>query len=243
MYVDGVQQLLDALGRLRVFGLLCRLPGPLPRTHRGVVAREVVLAQQLPDLQLDQVQQLRIVHQVHLVQEDHQVGDVDLTGQEDVLAGLRHRAVSGRDHQDRPVHLGGAGDHVLDVVRVTGTVDVGVVAGLRLILHVRRGDRQNLRRVATPVGLRRLGHLVIRLGLAHALGRLNHGHRRSQRRLTVVYVPDGANVNVRLGALECLLGHPSLSSTRVFRLVVVLESRSPAITEVHGRLTTPHAFA
>src|ERR1041384_6179557 len=35
-----------------------------------------------------------------------------------VLALLRHRAVSGRDHEDRAVHLGGARDHVLDVVGV-----------------------------------------------------------------------------------------------------------------------------
>ena len=37
-----------------------------------------------------------------------------------MLASLRHRAIRGGDHQDRAVHLGGAGDHVLDVVSVTG---------------------------------------------------------------------------------------------------------------------------
>ena len=46
-----------------------------------------------------------------------------------------------RDHQDRAVHLGGAGDHVLDVVGVAGAVDVGVVAVLGLVLDVRGGDR------------------------------------------------------------------------------------------------------
>ena len=51
----------------------------------------------------------------------------DLAGQQDVLAGLRHRAVGGRHDQDRAVHLGGAGDHVLDVVGVARAVDVGVV--------------------------------------------------------------------------------------------------------------------
>jgi hypothetical protein len=58
-----------------------------------------------------------------------------------VLLGLRHRAVGGGDHEDRAVHLGRTGDHVLDVVGVPGAVDVRVVAVLRLVLDVRDGDR------------------------------------------------------------------------------------------------------
>ena len=85
---------------------------------RDVVAREVVLGQQLADLELDQVEQLGVVDHVDLVEEDHDVGHLDLAGQQDVLAGLGHRPV-GRGHdQDGAVHLGGAGDHVLDVVGV-----------------------------------------------------------------------------------------------------------------------------
>ena len=60
--------------------------------------------------------------------------------EEDVLAGLGHRAVRGRDDQDRAVHLGRAGDHVLDVVGVTGAVDVRVVAVRRRVLDVGDGD-------------------------------------------------------------------------------------------------------
>jgi hypothetical protein len=41
-------------------------------------------------------------------------------------------------HQDRAVHLGRAGDHVLDVVGVARAVDVGVVTVVRLVLHVAR---------------------------------------------------------------------------------------------------------
>ena len=46
-----------------------------------------------------------------------------------------------RDHQDRAVHLGRAGDHVLDVVGVPRAVDVRVVAVVGLVLDVRDGDR------------------------------------------------------------------------------------------------------
>ena len=73
----------------------------------------------------------------HLVQEDHDRGHADLAGEQDVLAGLRHRAVGGGNDEDGAVHLGGTGDHVLDVVGVAGAVDVSVVALLGLVFDVR----------------------------------------------------------------------------------------------------------
>ena len=85
------------------------------------------LRQQLAKFQLDQLEQLRIVDQVDLVQEHDQRRHTDLASQQNVLAGLRHRTVSGRHDQDRAVHLGGTGDHVLDEVGVARAVDVGVV--------------------------------------------------------------------------------------------------------------------
>ncbi len=108
--------------------------------HRNLVARELVLRQKLADLELDQVEQFRVIHHVALVHEHHQRRNADLTGEQDVLAGLRHRAVGGRHHQDRAIHLCGAGDHVLDVVGVARAVDVGIVPVLRLVLDVRRGN-------------------------------------------------------------------------------------------------------
>ena len=130
--VDRVHQLLDAgvggVGRV-VRGLEGLERGAAD--DRDVVTREVVLGQQLPDLELHELEQLRVVDHVHLVQEDHDVGHLHLARQEDVLAGLGHGAVGGGDHQDGAVHLGGAGDHVLDVVRVARAVDVGVVARVR----------------------------------------------------------------------------------------------------------------
>ncbi len=94
---------------------------------RDVVAGEVVGGEQLAHLELDELQQLGVVDLVDLVEEHHHRRHADLLGQQDVLAGLRHRAVGGGDHQDRAVHLRRAGDHVLHVVGVAGAVDVGIV--------------------------------------------------------------------------------------------------------------------
>ena len=111
------------------------------RDERDLVARELVLGEQLADLDLDELEELRVVDHVGLVEEDHDVGDADLAGEQDVLARLRHRAVGGGDHEDRAVHLRGARDHVLDVVGVAGAVDVRVVALVGLVLDVRSRDR------------------------------------------------------------------------------------------------------
>ena len=77
-----------------------------------------------------------------------------------MLARLRHRAVRRRHHQNRAVHLRRARDHVLHVVRVPRTVHVRVVPRSRLVLHVRRRNRD-----AARLLFRRLVDLVIRLEL------------------------------------------------------------------------------
>ena len=141
---------------------------------RGVVAREVVFAEQLAHFDLDQLEQLGVVDHVALVQVHDDVGHADLARQQDVLARLRHRAVGGRHDQDGAVHLRRAGDHVLDVVGVPGAVDVGVVPVLGLVLDVRGVDGD-----AARLLFGRRVNLVVRLGLAaeHACQ-----HRRHRRR-------------------------------------------------------------
>ena len=139
--VDRVHQLLD-----RDVGRIARVVGRLERLQRAaaddrdVVTREVVLGQQLADLELDEVEQLGVVDHVDLVEEHDDERHLDLAGEQDVLARLGHRAVGRGDDEDGPVHLRGAGDHVLDVVGVTRAVDVGVVARVGLVLDVGDGD-------------------------------------------------------------------------------------------------------
>ncbi len=165
------------------------------------------MRQQLAQLQLHQLHQLGVVDHVGLVQEHHHRRNADLAGQQDVLAGLRHRAVRRRTHQDRAVHLRRPGDHVLDVVGVARAVDVGVVTILRLVLHVRRRDRDPALALFGS-----LVDLVERHELRPALVRQHLGDRRRQRRLAVVDVTDRPDVDVRLGPLKFRLRHRCLSS-------------------------------
>ena len=170
---------------------------------RDVVAREVVLREQLADLELDELEQLGVVDHVGLVQGDDDVRHADLAGEQDVLARLRHGAVGGRHDQDRAVHLGGARDHVLDVVGVARAVDVRVVALVGLVLDVRGGDRDAaLALLGSVVDGGEVAYLRAAVALCEHLG---DGSR--QRRLAVVDVTDRADVDVRLRPLELLLGH------------------------------------
>jgi hypothetical protein len=90
-------------------------------TDRDLGTGEAVPREQLAHLQLDQLQQLGVGDEVRLVEGDDQVGHTHLAGQDDVLAGLGHRSLGGGHHEDGPVHLGGAGDHVLHVVLARAT--------------------------------------------------------------------------------------------------------------------------
>jgi hypothetical protein len=119
-----------------------------------------------------------------------------------VLARLRHRAVGGRNHQDRAVHLSRARYHVLHIVGVAGTVNVSVVPVLGLVLDVRYRYRYSalplLGSVVDLVELRLFGQTRMRQ---------NTRYRRRQSRLAVVHVAYRAHIDVWLGPLEFLLGH------------------------------------
>src|SRR5436190_3377538 len=204
--VDGLHQLEDLRNPLAV--ALERLQRR--DVHdRDVVAGELVAREELAHLELHELEQFGVVDHVGLVQGDDDRRHLDLAGEQDVLARLRHRAVGCGHDQDRAVHLGGARDHVLDVVRVPRTVDVCVVPVLGLVLDVRRVDRDAARLL--------LGSVVDLLealdsGRRRSLLGEHLGNRRRQRRLAVVDVTDRADVEVRLRALELLLCHASPSS-------------------------------
>src|SRR5215218_419681 len=127
----GVELLGEVEDLLRVLRVALERLQRRAGDERDVVAREVVLGQQVAHLDLDELEELLVVDHVGLVEEDDDVRHADLTGQQDVLTRLGHRAVGRRHHEDGAVHLRRTRDHVLDVIGVTGTVDVGVVTVVR----------------------------------------------------------------------------------------------------------------
>ena len=182
---------------------------------RGLVAGELVGVEQLTDFHLDELKQLGVVDLVNLVQEDEDIRNVNLTGEQKVLTGLSHRAVGGSDDEDAAVHLSSAGDHVLDIVGVARAVDVRIVAALDL-LTVKTGaviglilDVRGVDRDAAGLLFGGLVDLIVSgevSGLGVGEGE-NLRDRGGEGGLTMVDVADGTDVDMRLGSVKSLLCH------------------------------------
>src|SRR5207302_9217775 len=120
-------------------------------------------------------------------------------------------------------------DPVLHIVGVAGTIHVRVVPVLRLVLHVRRRDRDPARLL-----FRRLVDLVegrelyLRIPL-----RQNLRNRRRQSRLPMIHVSYRPYVHVRLAPIKFLFAHTCLFLT--------IKADLPAIEENY--LATPCTFA
>ncbi len=200
--VDGLHELDDLLAPL---GVALESLEARDAHDRRVVAVEVLAREELAHLELDELEDLLVVDHVGLVERDQQVRHADLLGEQHVLTGLRHRAVGRRNHEDRAVHLGRTGDHVLDVVSVTGGVDVRVVALRGLVLDVRDVDRD------TTLALfrRRVdrGEVAQHVDIRGVLLCENLRDGSGEGRLAVVDVTDRSDVDVRLGPLELGLSH------------------------------------
>jgi hypothetical protein len=139
------------------------------------------------------------------------------TGRIDQWSSI-HLTVGGSDDNDSAVHVGSTSNHVLNVIGVTGAVDVSIVAILGLKLDVGGGDGD------TTLAL--LGGLVNGIVIeeaGQALGGLVLGDSGSQgglwmrevivrwytwdhdgiaSYLAVIDVTDGTNVNMGLSTLE-----------------------------------------
>ena len=222
--VDSIHELPDLL-----LPLFVALEGLQSGTadDRGVVTRELVGAQEVADLHLDELEELFVVDHVALVQEHDDVGNADLTGKQDVLAGLGHGAVGGGDNQDCAVHLSSTGNHVLDVVSVTRAVDVRIVAGVGLVLDVSDGDGDAaLALFGSLVDVLEGGEVCTGGAVGAVVLRQSLGDSSRQGGLTMVDVADGTDVHMRLAALELLLSHYS-SSVGAFRpLLLHIKTRA-----------------
>nr|GME08532.1 Uncharacterised protein [Ipomoea batatas] len=88
------------------------------------------------------MKKLLIINLVLFVEKHHHIRDPHLLSQQNVFFSLGHRPIGAGNHQNSPVHLGGSGNHILDVIRVAGAVHVRVVPILGLVLH-RGGVNRN----------------------------------------------------------------------------------------------------
>ncbi len=168
----------------------------------SVITWEVVSAQQIAHFHLNQFQQLSVINHVSLVQEDNDVRNAYLTGQQDVLTSLWHRTIGSRANQDRAVHLGSTSDHVFDVVGVTWAVNVRVVTNVRVVLYVRGVDGDT-----TSFFFWGAVDLVeVNTSRTENLG-ADASQSSSQSGFTVVNVTNGTNVDVRLITFELFLSH------------------------------------
>ena len=172
--------------------------------YRDVIAREIVAGEQLANFHLDELEELRIVNLVNLVEEDNDCRNTDLASEQDVLTRLRHRAISSGNDEDCTIHLSGARDHVLDIVSVARAVNVCIVTFRRLILNVCRVDRDTALTL-----LRSLIDISIIFERSFATRSLGENFRdcSRQRRLAMVNVTDGTDVNMRFGSFKLFFSH------------------------------------
>ncbi|MNZ98366.1 hypothetical protein D3C78_1176460 [compost metagenome] len=121
-----------------------------------------------------------------------------------MLTGLWHRTIGGRANQDRAVHLGSTGDHVLHVVSVTWAVNVSVVTNVRVVLDVSGVDGDTARFFFRS----RVDLVELNDCRAENFG-ANASQSCGQSGLTVVNVADGADVNVGKGTIKFFFSHDS----------------------------------
>ena len=199
--VHGIQKLVEALGGFGVIGIghgiECRT-----LDDRGVITGEAIETKQVADFLLHQLYELGIIKKVDLVEENNHRGHANLAGQEYVFTGLGHDRVGSRDDEDRPVHLGCTGDHVLDIVGMAGTVDMGIVPLGRLILEMPGIDGNT-----TSLLFGCIVDIIVLQGFVTKLFGAVHGNGRAQSGLAVVDVSDGTNIHVGLGTIELLFRH------------------------------------
>ena len=128
-----------------------------------------------------------------------------LTGKQYVLASLGHGAVRRGNYEDSAVHLGRAGDHVLNIVGMAGAVNVRIVALVGLVLDVCGVDGYS-----TGLLFGRLVDFVVAHRGSVSLLAQRHGDGGGQGGLAMVYVTYGADVDMGLSAFKFCLCHLNL---------------------------------
>ena len=175
---------------------------------RCVIARELVLVQQVSDLHLNQLKQLRIVYHIALVHEYYDVRYAYLTGKQDVLSCLSHNTIGSSYNQNSAIHLSSTSDHVLNVVSMSWAVNVCVMSLLCLILNVcSRDSNTTLSLFRSFIDILEVLSCVTSYSCSQ-----NFCDSCCQGCFTMVYVSDSTNVTMRFSSFKLCFCHFKTSS-------------------------------
>ena len=123
--------------------------------YRGLITGITVVGKKITNLHFNKFQFIIIINHIALVQEHDDIGNACLTGKENVLAGLRHRAVDSGYHENGAVHLGSGNNHVFYIISMARAIEMSIVARAGTVLHMSRvnGNAASsfLRRTVDPV--------------------------------------------------------------------------------------------
>ena len=113
---------------------------------------EAVLCQEITGFHFDKLDQFGVVHKIALVDEHDHSGTPTCRANRmcSLVCGIGPRPPTATDGT---VHLRRPGNHVLHVIGMAGTVDVGVVPPFRFILDVTGDDGDGLRFVSYRAAL------------------------------------------------------------------------------------------
>lgn len=131
--VHSVEESLDTLFSQLRFGVLQVTDGRAPNKSRFLWI-VVMFFKELLEFELNEVHHVGFLDHIHLVEEDQDVANSNLSAEKDVFLGLGHGSIHSRDNQNTCVHFGSSGDHVLDVIDMSGAVNVSVVSSFGFIL-------------------------------------------------------------------------------------------------------------
>jgi len=170
---------------------------------RNIIAREVIFGEEFSDFHFNEFEKFVVVNEVALVHVNNDCGNANLTSEKDVFTGLLHRTVGSSNYEDRAVHLSSAGDHVLNVVSVAGTVNVCIVTCVGFVFNVSGVDCDTTSLFfGSVVDLVVCHEFNVTVCETESLGDSSGGGS-----LTVVNVTDSTNVYMGLGTLEMCLCH------------------------------------
>ena len=119
-----------------------------------------------------------------------------------MLTGLGHGAVIGTHYEDGTIHLGSTGDHVLDVICVTGAVHMGIVSFIRFVFHVCGGYRN-----APRLFLGGFINLIEGYPGGKPFIGQTPGNGRGEGGLAVIYVSNSSYIHVGFGSYKLFLSH------------------------------------